>query len=178
MLSSRLSWFDAPGSHHREITDACPAVRVTRHCFISQRSETPSQMLEAQSLSWRGRAVHQGWCGASRSAGSCSAHESERPAALEDIVVVYGTGEGQTTPGGVTGGLATEPYPQPVSPVNVLIGGRPAEILYAGAAPGYAGLMQINVRIPLDAKTDGGSVELMLKVGERSSQNGVTVEVR
>ncbi len=97
---------------------------------------------------------------------------------LGDIVVLYGTGEGQTTPGGVTGALAAQPYPRPVSPVTVLIGGHPAEILYAGAAPGYAGLMQINARIPLGVKADGGSVGLRLEIGELSSQPGVTIEIQ
>jgi uncharacterized protein (TIGR03437 family) len=100
------------------------------------------------------------------------------PAAKGSIVILYATGEGQTTPGGIDGKLAlTSPLPQPVLPVSVTVGGQQAQILYAGAAPTYlAGLMQINARIPLSVGS--GAQPVVVTVGNSASKAGVTVAVR
>ena len=40
----------------------------------------------------------------------------------------------------------------PALPVRVAVGGHPAEIVYAGAAPhAVSGLLQVNFRVPPDA---------------------------
>ena len=100
-------------------------------------------------------------------------------AARESVVMIYATGEGQTSPAGVDGrAAAAAPFPAPVLPVKVTIGGRDAEILYAGTAPGFvAGAMQINVRVPRDAPT-GGQVAVLLTIGNRSSQITATLAIR
>jgi uncharacterized protein (TIGR03437 family) len=100
-------------------------------------------------------------------------------AARDSVVMIYATGEGQTSPGGVDGRLAVSaPYPAPVLPVKVTIGGRDTEVRYAGAAPGLvAGSMQINVRIPVDAPT-GDEVPVFLSVGNRNSQTTATLVIR
>src|ERR1035437_7936107 len=65
-----------------------------------------------------------------------------------------------------------------VAPVSVEIGGLPAAVLYAGAAPGnIPGLFQINARISQDV-TPGDGVPVRVKVGNLMSQQGVTVAVR
>jgi uncharacterized protein (TIGR03437 family) len=101
-----------------------------------------------------------------------------KPADKGSIVVIYATGEGQTMPGGVDGQIANGPvYAKPVQQVQVNIGGVPAEILYAGAAPALvAGVMQINARIPVDAASGDLPVEVI--VGSAHSQPGVTVAVK
>ena len=79
-------------------------------------------------------------------------HNTAKPASKGSIIAIYATGEGQTDPRGIDGKLATAPYAKPVLPVQVRVNGVPAEVLYSGAAPGaVAGLMQVNVRIPVDA---------------------------
>lgn len=101
------------------------------------------------------------------------------PAEAGSIVILFGTGEGQTSPAGRDGILAmTTPLPAPVLPVRVQFdGGSPAEILYAGAAPGaVAGLFQINVRLPAGLRS--GNVPVVVTVGSASSQAGLTVAVR
>ena len=99
------------------------------------------------------------------------------PAARGSVVTLYATGEGLTNPVSQDGKLATAPYPKPVLGVTLTAGGYPADILFAGEAPGFAGLMQINARLPgVSALT--GSVPLVLRVGTASSQTGVTITVR
>ena len=75
------------------------------------------------------------------------------------------------------GELATGPLPQPVLPVTVTIDGQPANVTYYGAAPGQAaGLMQVNVQIPVGVRP-GGYVPAVLQVGTALSQPGVTIAV-
>jgi uncharacterized protein (TIGR03437 family) len=104
-------------------------------------------------------------------------------AAKGSIVQVYLTGEGQTTPQGVTGKIttATLPPPQvtpaPVQVIGVSIGGQPAVCTYAGEAPGMvAGVMQLNVRIPANAPS--GPLSILVSIGGNMSQNGITVTVQ
>jgi uncharacterized protein (TIGR03437 family) len=98
------------------------------------------------------------------------------PAPAGSVVTFWATGEGATTPAGVTGRLAGDPLPSPVLPVTLKIGGFPAEVLYAGAAPGFAGLMQVNARVP--ERLTPGTHDIELTVGRISSQPGVTVFTR
>jgi uncharacterized protein (TIGR03437 family) len=103
-------------------------------------------------------------------------NSAANPAAQGSVLVVYGTGEGQTSPGGVDGSVATSVFPKPVLPVDVLMGGQTAEVLYAGAAPGFvAGVMQLNVRIPAGLR---GTVPLQLKIGEAATPTGLNIFVR
>jgi uncharacterized protein (TIGR03437 family) len=100
------------------------------------------------------------------------------PAHPGSIVVLWGTGEGITDPPGVDGRPAVDVLPKPVAPVSVQIGGLPAVVEYAGAAPGtMPGLFQINARISPGVPV-GDSVPVSVKVGNLSSQQGVTVAVR
>ena len=102
----------------------------------------------------------------------------ENPALRGSVVILYATGEGETTPGGIDGKLAEEPLPQPLEPVSVRIGGRNARLFYAGAAPGLvAGLMQVNARISKVVEA-GDAVPITLRVGDFISPPGVTLAVR
>lgn len=107
-----------------------------------------------------------------------SLNSDATPAAAGAVVVLYATGAGQMTPsqpdGSVTG---YDNFPQPVLPVKVSIGGVPAQVLYAGAAPGMvAGVMQINVQIPVTAPS--GDNLVALTVGKSTSPQSVTVAVQ
>jgi len=108
-----------------------------------------------------------------------SVNSSTNPAAAGSIVVLFGTGEGQTSPAGVDGRITTgTALPRPILPVRVTICGEPAEILYAGAAPSSpAGVLQVNARVPT-ACAAVPNAEVRLVVGNASSPSGVTVAVR
>lgn len=100
------------------------------------------------------------------------------PAPRGAAVILWATGEGQTDPGGTDGKLAAGVYPRPRLPVLVRIGGIEADVWYAGAAPGQvAGVMQVNVKVP-ETVAAGDAVPVILKVGDRISQAGVTLAVR
>ena len=99
------------------------------------------------------------------------------PAPIGSIILLYSTGEGQTSPGGVDGKLAQTPLPGPILPVTVTIGGKAVTPLYAGGAPGeVAGVMQINVQVPSDV-TPGNAVPVTIQVGGATSQAGLTIAV-
>ena len=109
-------------------------------------------------------------------------NSASNPATPGSVVVLYATGEGQTIPAGITGKLSEPPYPTPVAQVSVTIGGLPAEVIFAGGAPGFAGLLQVNVRVP-SAVEPGNNVPIFLltpfdRFFSRSSQPGVTLAVR
>jgi len=62
--------------------------------------------------------------------------------------------------------------------VSVTIGGQPAEVLYAGSAPGLvAGLLQVNARVT-DGIPSGDAVPVVLSIGSASSPSTVTMAVQ
>jgi uncharacterized protein (TIGR03437 family) len=107
-----------------------------------------------------------------------SLNSSSKPARRGSIVVLFATGEGQTSPPGVDGKVVAAPSPRPLLPVSVTISGLAAEVLYAGGAPGLvAGLLQVNARVPQGVAA-GPAVPITLVVGTALSQPGVTVAVQ
>ena len=103
---------------------------------------------------------------------------SSVPVPAGSVISLYATGEGQTSPVGFDGKPATAPLPTPIPPVNVTIGGVTIhDLQYAGGAPGeVAGLLQINVQIPVGI-TAGSAVPVLIRVGSAPSQAGVTIAV-
>jgi uncharacterized protein (TIGR03437 family) len=108
-----------------------------------------------------------------------SINSAANPAARGSVIVLYATGEGQTDPPGTDGRISNAAaLAKPVLPVTVLINGTPAEVGYAGAAPGLvAGVMQLNVRIP-ENMPPGASVPIVVNVGGANSRLGVTIAVK
>jgi uncharacterized protein (TIGR03437 family) len=87
-----------------------------------------------------------------------STNSAANQAARGSIVTLFGTGEGI--------GL----------PVTVSIANIAAQVLYAGPAPGYPGLLQLNVRVPTGF-FNAGDVPLTFSAGTATSQPGVTISV-
>lgn len=72
----------------------------------------------------------------------------------------------------IAGKPNTAPLPEPVLPVAVTIGGMSAEVVYAGGAPDFiAGAMQVNARIPANARFVAPRLmELIITVGDTSGR--------
>ncbi|MBL8216221.1 MAG: hypothetical protein JNK87_36210 [Bryobacterales bacterium] len=106
-----------------------------------------------------------------------STNTTGNAAARGEVATVYLTGEGQLSPGGQTGVIATGTR-RIVAPVTVRVGGRDATVLYAGPVPTVVlGLGQVNFIIPNDAPT-GANVPVEVIVGGVSTQGTVTMSVR
>ena len=89
---------------------------------------------------------------------------------------IYMTGEGITSPPSVTGQLAVS-LNKPVLPVTATINGAPAQVQYAGSAPGEVyGVMQVNVLLPTTLPT--GTLPIVITVGTTNTQTGVTLAVK
>jgi uncharacterized protein (TIGR03437 family) len=98
-----------------------------------------------------------------------------------NVISVYMTGEGQTSPAGVDGAIIApvlSALKSPVLPVTATIGGVQATVAYAGSAAGLvSGVMQVNLVIPANAPT-GSNVPIVVSVGGTPSQAGVTVAIQ
>lgn len=106
-----------------------------------------------------------------------SLNSEANPAARGSLVTLFATGEGLCDPAAGTGRPAAPPYGRPLLPVRLTMGGIEAEVVYAGRAPGFAGLMQINARVPAGFVPTGW-LALELTVGGAASQPGVNIAVR
>lgn len=106
----------------------------------------------------------------------------QNPEIVGNVLQIFATGEGQTLPAGVTGGINPSrlPVPAPILPVTVTIGGIPVpakDVIYAGEAPGIvAGVLQVDATVPQGAGT--GPVSVVIQVGGASSQSNVTVSLK
>lgn len=101
------------------------------------------------------------------------------PAARGSVIQVFATGEGVVTPplqtGSVTSGIHV-----PLGRVTATVNGLPADVLFAGSAPGaVAGLFQVNLRVPqFELATMPATVAVRISVAGIESQRGVTVVVK
>lgn len=77
------------------------------------------------------------------------------PAQAGELLILYATGLGPTTPALNPGEVFRTTPPHVLSsPVRVLVNGAPAEVLYAGGYPGTDDAYQVNFRMP-SALTSG-----------------------
>ncbi len=103
-------------------------------------------------------------------------NSTNNPADRGTYIAFWATGQGQVNPAGVDGALIVAPnFPVPRLPVKVTVGGAEADVVFAGLI--YAGVMQVNVKIPDNAPV-GNAIELLIRVGNYTSRSGVTVAVR
>ncbi len=97
------------------------------------------------------------------------------PAARGSIIMIYATGGGATSGTNAAAKIAKAAAKLTQS-VTVMVGGQPAEVLYAGAAPGeVSGMVQVNAQLPPGIS---GNVPVVVQVAGAPSQTTVTVSVQ
>jgi uncharacterized protein (TIGR03437 family) len=110
-----------------------------------------------------------------------SINSSSNPAQAGSIIVLYATGEGLPAPVVEDGVVLGSILPKPKLPVFVTFCCAETEspdgdVLYAGGAPeSVAGLLQINVRVPLANWDEGepeGMVNVQIHIGDQRSGFG------
>ena len=101
---------------------------------------------------------------------------SSTPAKAGDVVILWGTGFGATTPATPIEQLvpSTQLY-SVVSPPSITIGGQTATVYGAALAPGFAGLYQIAIQIPPAAS---GDQPVIAQEGSASSPSGVFITIQ
>jgi trimeric autotransporter adhesin len=101
-----------------------------------------------------------------------TANSPANPAPSGSIVMMYGTAFGPLNPPQAGGLSAT------VLPVSASIAGVPAQVTYAGSAPGLpGGVVQINILVPSAAGT-GDALAVSLSARSISIPDGVSLAVR
>jgi uncharacterized protein (TIGR03437 family) len=91
------------------------------------------------------------------------------------VLVAYLTGQGLLNRALATGEQApNSPFFAPRVPVTATIGGRSAEVIFAGLSPGFVGLLQVNLRVPA---VSAGDHSLVVDMGGIKS-NGAFVTVK
>jgi len=152
--------------------------QTTQMAVVNNGQSTPPvtlQVTPAAPALFTSAASGTGQAAAVNQDGTLNGPQSGAPAG--SVVALYGTGEGQTTPGGINGRIAGAVVPAPLAPVSVKIGGVDAPVAYAGGAPeAVAGLFQVNVQVP--AGLPAGPNAVVLTVGGVSSAPGVTITLK
>ncbi len=84
-----------------------------------------------------------------------------KPARAGELLTLFATGLGPTRPG-VDPGRPFPASPPHVcnSPVEVMVNGAPAEVLYAGGYAGAVDAYQINFRLPADIRPGSASIHM------------------
>ena len=95
--------------------------------------------------------------------------DTANPAKAGDVVVIWCSGLGGVTQPVVAGDAApASPLARTLDEVSVNIGGQNAPVQFAGLAPGFAGLYQVNAVIP-EGIQPGDAVDVFLNVAGQTS---------
>jgi uncharacterized protein (TIGR03437 family) len=107
-----------------------------------------------------------------------SMNSLSRPAPKGSLITIYAAGLGTVTPALATGQVPPSSAPSATTaPVSALVDGYAANVPFAGAAPGFPGLYQVNVQIPAIAGS-GARPLTIYAGGGAASQNFVTIFVQ
>jgi uncharacterized protein (TIGR03437 family) len=125
----------------------------------------PALFTQSSSGSGAGEILHQD--------GVTPVTESS-PASQGEVIVLYATGLGAVFPAAQTGTAATGDSTV-AGTVTVTIGGLPAQVQFAGLAPGFVGLYQINVQVP--AGVQPGNAPVLLSINGTPATGQATVAI-
>jgi uncharacterized protein (TIGR03437 family) len=100
---------------------------------------------------------------------------ASRPAKPGEVIILYTTGFGPTSPPTPSGQVVTSAaLVVNLSAISVTIGGQPAPVKWAGIT--MAGVWQLNVQVPAGAAT--GDAAIVAQIGGKSTQGGAFVTVQ
>ena len=106
--------------------------------------------------------------------GDGSLNSADDPALPGSAISVYATGGGVANTVDPSGAIAVGLNPLAAS-TTATVGGQPAQIVYAGDAPGeVAGMVQFNIQVPGGV---AGTVPIVVTAGGQSSQTTATVAI-
>lgn len=101
----------------------------------------------------------------------------QNPAHVGDALLIFCTGLGSVAPAVPAGSVApTSTLVKTVNPVTVIVGGIETPTLFAGLAPGFVALYQVNVTVPSGVPASD-AVPVVLTVA-RTSSPAVTIAVK
>lgn len=99
-----------------------------------------------------------------------------RPAELGEAISIYATGMGPVTPAIRDGADSLDVSRQTLDTPAVTLGSLAANVQFAGLAPQYVGVNQINVTVPSES-TGGPRIPLGLGIGGVASNNETTIAI-
>jgi uncharacterized protein (TIGR03437 family) len=115
-----------------------------------------------------------GWAATINQAGTVNS--ADNPAPVGSVVSLWATGFGALTPQRADGAVPEQAESMVAAPVRIYVEGQPAEVLYAGDAPGLvAGVVQVNFRVP--ATPDTGFVRVIAYVGDAYTDYRVSTSI-
>jgi uncharacterized protein (TIGR03437 family) len=176
----------------RQVNFQCPAlpagttlqVRLENQFDISNPVSTVMQEATPAIFTLDGSGQGQGAiliAGTSKVAMTRTAPVDSQPARPGDYIVIYAHGLGPVDNPVAPGQKAlANPLSRVTSQLRVRVGEVFPEIAFAGLAPDFVGLYQINLQIPLDAPV-GGAVPVTILVTDRTGRvaasNTVTIAI-
>jgi uncharacterized protein (TIGR03437 family) len=102
-------------------------------------------------------------------------NSSSNPAKSGSTVTAYAIGSGPVSPSVADGvGSPTNPPALITSPVSVTIGSKTAQTSFAGLAPGFVGLVQLNIVVPSGLTTGDYQLEVTI-AGQASNSAAISV---
>ncbi|MGA2736293.1 MAG: glycoside hydrolase family 30 beta sandwich domain-containing protein [Bryobacteraceae bacterium] len=146
-INAQVPWEAAPGSATLTVTHA--GVTASQRVMIAAAGPALFALYGTQEAA----ALNQDY----------SVNSQDNPAAPGQAILLFGTGFGAVSPAVPTGEPAgADPLSQVTAKVTATVGGAPAEALFAGLAPGFAGLWQINLTLP---EGTSGAAPVIISVG-------------
>jgi uncharacterized protein (TIGR03437 family) len=99
------------------------------------------------------------------------------PTAAGDALVIYCAGLGAVSQAVAAGSVSPgSPLATVINPVSVTIEGIQAQVLFAGLAPGFAGLYQVNVVVPSGVTTSSAAPLIITVAGQSSPATPIPIQ--
>jgi uncharacterized protein (TIGR03437 family) len=96
------------------------------------------------------------------------------PARPGEVIILYATGFGPTLPPTPSGQLVPAAPVVDLSAITLTIGGKPAQVQWAGIVG--AGLWQLNIQVPQDAPN--GNAAVVARIGGKNTQGSAVVAIQ